>query len=186
MLLYEYQRSKSQRALIEVSEVVIQKQTAYQNIAIIKNEFYGSILCIDGGPQSSQYDEYIYHECLVHPAIFSSGIVPNNVFVAGGGEGATTRELLKYNEIKNITMVDIDKELVELCKEHLETMHQGSFSDRRLQLIYDDARKVISESTGFDYIVLDLNAPRKEGPSCRVFRDFPRNKLLIFSSVMLL
>ena len=82
-------------------------------------------------------DEFIYHEALVHPACVLHGDL-KNVLVLGGGEGATVREALKWNTVERVVMVDIDGQVIDACKEHLPSIHQGAFDDPRTQLVIGD------------------------------------------------
>jgi len=94
--------------------------------------------------------------------------------VIGGGEGATLREILRYPSITRAVMVDIDGEVVELCKTHLPEMHQGAFDDPRTEVRHEDARAYLEKSKErFDFISIDLVEPLEEGPACMLFtREF--------------
>ncbi len=143
--------------------------TDFQQVDIIDTFAYGRCLILDGKIQSSQLDEYIYHEALIHPAVVLHSR-PRRVLVMGGGEGALLRELCKYPFVEEITMVDIDRQVVELCREHLPTWHQGCFNDLRVKLLHQDARQYISNiDRQFDIIYSDLTEPDSAGPSYRLF-----------------
>ena len=75
------------------------------------------ILFLDGVEQSSLHGEAAYHEALVHPAMLTHNN-PKRVAIIGGGEGATLREVLKHKSVEHVVMIDIDKELINLCREH--------------------------------------------------------------------
>jgi spermidine synthase len=135
---------------------------------------YGKVLVLDGRIQSSQAEDAIYHEALVHPGMLASERPPQSGLVIGGGEGATLREMLRYPSLRRAVMVDIDDEVVELCKRHLPEMHQGAFEDPRSEVRHEDARAYL-EKTGerFDFITIDLVEPLEEGPACLLFtREF--------------
>src|SRR5207237_9383280 len=104
-------------------------QTKFKTMAIIETPAYGKVLIPDGRIQSSQAEDFIYHEALVHPGMLASERAPESGLVIGGGEGATLREILRYPGVRRAVMVDIDGEVVELCKKHLPEMHQGAFED---------------------------------------------------------
>ncbi len=144
-------------------------QSEYQQVEIAETELYGRILFLDGKVQSSESDEYIYHEALVHPAMLMNP-APRRVLVIGGGEGATLREVLKHNTVEQLIMVDLDREVVEHCREYLEKWHQGSFDDRRVSLYYMDAREYLENENGtFDVIISDVPEPVEEGPALKLF-----------------
>lgn len=144
-------------------------KTKYQQVEIADTKIFGRILILDGKIQSSEFDEYIYHEALVQPAMLICP-APRRVLVIGGGEGATLREVFKHPAVEELVMVDLDQEVVELCQEHLGSWHQGSFDDKRLRLLYMDAR-VYLENTNeiFDVIISDVPEPVEQGPALKLF-----------------
>jgi spermidine synthase len=148
-------------------------QTRYQSMQVIDTFDFGHCLLLDGKLQSSQRDEFIYHEALVHPALITHP-GPSSVFIAGGGEGATLREVLAHRGVKKAVMVDIDEEAVGVCRQYLPSLHQGSFDDRRADLLHLDARKYLAESSElFDAIVMDITDPVEGGPSWKLYtREF--------------
>lgn len=152
---------------MQASRVIYSGKTRYQEVDIIESPDLGKCLIIDGAVQSTTFDEYIYHESLVHPAMLTTKD-PKNVLVIGGGEGATAREILKYN-IQKIKVIDLDEELIELCKEHLEEMHKGSFYDERAEVIFTDGMKFIEDSDEkYDVIIIDVTDPT-EGTSQQLY-----------------
>ncbi len=137
--------------------IVVRKTTPYQEFAILIGPV-GRSLWIDGYLQSKERTEHIYHEMLVHPAMLG-GPGCRNVLVLGGGEGAILREVLRYDAVERVTMVDIDGELVAACKQHLPTWHQGAFDNPRVDLqIMDAFRFLRTRPSPFDLIILDLPA----------------------------
>jgi spermidine synthase len=149
-------------------------QTKFQQAEIMETASYGKVLVLDGRIQSSQGDEFIYHDALVHPGMLTTEAPPRTALIIGGGEGATLREVLRYPSITRAVMVDIDGEVVELCRRHLPEMHQGAFEDRRTELRHEDARGYLERTTDrFDFIAIDLVEPLEEGPACMLFtREF--------------
>ena len=130
-------------------------RTAYQEVTILDTHDYGKMLILDGQPQSAEEDESIYHEALVHPAMMTHPH-PRRVLIIGGGEGATLREVLRYGSVEQAVLVDIDRELIELCQKFLPEWHQGAFYDPRVELIFADGKAYMERTeTLFDVIVLD-------------------------------
>ncbi len=150
-------------------------RTKYQQMEILELADYGKCLVLDGRIQSSQADEFIYHEALVHPGLLVHPR-PERAMVIGGGEGATLREILRWKSIRRALMVDIDEEVVEQCRRHLPEMHQGAFDDPRTEVRHEDARTFLEQTVErFDLIVVDLTEPLEEGPACLLFtREFYR------------
>ena len=149
-------------------------QSKFQHAEIMETASYGKLLVLDGRIQSSQADEFIYHDALVHPGMLTTEAAPRVALIIGGGEGATLREVLRYPSVTRAVMVDIDGEVVELCRRHLPEMHQGAFEDRRAELRHEDARGYLERTTErFDFITIDLVEPLEEGPACMLFtREF--------------
>jgi spermidine synthase len=157
-----------------IARTIVTRQTKFQFMEIMETHSYGKCLVLDGRIQSSQADEFIYHEALVHPGLLMLDAPPSSALVIGGGEGATVREILRYPSIRRVVMVDIDAEVVELCKRHLPEMHQGAFEDPRTEFRAEDARGYLERTPDrFDLIVVDLVEPLEEGPACLLFtREF--------------
>jgi len=151
--------------LYSIDEVICSWRTEFQSIDIIDTGSFGICLILDGKIQSSEKDEFIYHEALVHPVMLTHPN-PEKVFIAGGGEGATLREVLAHRAVNKAVMVDIDREVVDVCRRFLPSFHQNSFDDPRAELHFADARKYLEESVDeFDVIIVDLADPLAQGPS---------------------
>jgi len=159
--------------LHSIKERIYSGRTKFQSIEILSTGSFGVCLILDGKIQSSEVDEFIYHEALVHPAMLTHPR-PERVFIAGGGEGATLREVLAHKTVKRAVMVDIDEEVVSLCRRLLPSWHQKAFDDPRVELHFVDARKYLEESTEkFDVIIIDLVDPLEHGPARLLYtREF--------------
>ncbi len=157
--------------LHSLEEVIYTGQSRFQKVEILRIGSYGKALVLDGKLQSAEADEFIYHEALVHLPMLTHGN-PSKVLIAGGGEGATIREVLRYPDIEKVYMVDLDDEVVKVCMEHLSEWHRGSFDDPRVEVVYADARRFIEESEEkFDVIILDLPEPMEEGPAIMLYTE---------------
>ncbi|KAJ4830842.1 amp-CoA ligase [Turnera subulata] len=148
---------------------VLQKATSeYQDIALLDTKRFGKVLVIDGKMQSAEIDEFIYHECLIHPALLCHPN-PKNVFIMGGGEGSAAREALKHKSIEKVVMCDIDQEVVDFCRRHL-TVNQDAFSNKKLNLVINDAKAELEKrNEKFDIIVGDLADPVEGGPCYQLY-----------------
>jgi spermidine synthase len=152
-----------------VEEFIYSGKTEYQVVEILDTQFYGRCLILDGKIQSSEYDEYIYHETLIQPAMVLHP-APKSAMIVGGGEGAVLREILKTPTIEKIVMVDIDREVVDLCKEYMQKWHQGAFENPKVSLYHTDARKYLEDTDEiFDIIYMDLPEPLDDGPAYLLF-----------------
>jgi spermidine synthase len=150
-------------------KLVYSGRSRFQRIDIIDTMLHGRMLFLDGVAQSAQHDEFIYHEMLVHPAIFSVSKA-RSVLIIGGAEGATLREVLRHKEVERVVMVEIDKELIAVCRRLLPSWHKGSFEDPRLQLVIQDGRQFLQDCPEtFDAIIVDLSDPEEGGPALFLF-----------------
>jgi spermidine synthase len=156
-----------------IDKVVATKQTAFQDVAIVDTKNFGRLLLLDGAAQSAEFDEALYHESLVHPAMLASR-QSKRVLIIGGGEGATLREVLRHKDVESATMIDIDGELVELCKGHLPTWHKGSFSDKRSRVVIEDGRAFVEQNEEkYDVIIVDLVDMLTDSPAKKLYtREF--------------
>jgi spermidine synthase len=148
-------------------------RSKYAKIDIVDTVEYGRMLFLDGIAQSAELDEFIYHECLVHPAMLAHPL-PATVCVIGGAEGATIREVHKYAQVTRIVMVDIDEELVAVCQRYLPGWSAGAFQDQRLELYFGDGRRFLEQAEEpFDVIIVDLDDPTQQSPAVYLFtREF--------------
>lgn len=161
----------TERHLHAVEELLAAGRSAFQQYAILRTPIFGKLLVLDGDTQSSQGDERIYHETLVHPAM-AAVERPRQVLILGGGEGATLREVLRHPGIERCTMVDIDGEVVELCKHHLPEWGDGAWDDPRARVVIGDARAFLNEDGDrYDVVISDLTEPLPDSPSWPLFND---------------
>ncbi len=152
-----------------IEEVLYSGQSKFQSIKIVRTGSFGTCLVLDGKIQSSEVDEFIYHEALVQPSMITHPC-PETVFIAGGGEGATLREVLSHAAVKRAVMVDIDEEVISVCKQYLPEHSLGSFEDKRAELLHVDARDYLASSEElFDIIIIDLPDPIEKGPAYLLF-----------------
>ncbi len=152
-----------------VERELIARQTPFQRLSICDTETFGRALFLDGKIQSAERDEHIYHESLVHPALLAHP-GPRSVFIAGGGEGATLREVLRQPSVRRAVMVDIDPDAVDFARQHLHAFHRGAFDDPRAEVVIGDARAALDRtSERFDAIVVDVTDPIAGGPAYLLF-----------------
>ncbi|HGE2015675.1 fused MFS/spermidine synthase [Pseudomonas aeruginosa] len=145
--------------------VLYQGRTRWQNVLIADTYNYDRVLMLDGAIQSAESDESLYHELLVQPAMLAHD-EPRDVLIIGGGEGATLREVLSHASVRRAVMVDLDRELVELCREHLFQWHQGAFDDPRCELLAEDGRAYLERDPSlYDVVIIDVVDMLDNGPA---------------------
>ncbi len=144
-----------------VDKVIYSEQTAYQKIVITqwKDDYW---LYLDGNLQFSSFDEPLYHEVLVHPAVQLTPTL-SNVLILGGGDGCAARELLKYQSVQSITLVDLDPAMTRLASEHpvLLEMNNGALKNPKVTVFNQDGFTWLEQANRFfDLIIIDLPDPR--------------------------
>jgi spermidine synthase len=145
---------------IYADEIIFARDTRYQHIVLTK--WKDDIrLFLNSHLQFSSRDEYRYHEALIHPGL-SAVPAPRHVLVLGGGDGLAVREILKYPQVEDVTLVDLDPEMTRLFSSHamLIALNQKSFLSPRVHIINADAFPWIdSNSNSYDFIVVDFPDP---------------------------
>jgi len=151
---------------LKVKETLVSKKSAYQKINILDTYEFGKVLVLDGIVQTTEADEFIYHEMLTHLPMLSHSH-PKRVLIIGGGDGGVLREVLKH-PVKEVFLVEIDEKVIELSKTYLSAICRNSFADRRANIIIDDGVNFIKECKGkFDVTIIDSSDPI--GPSKVLF-----------------
>jgi len=155
--------------ILRVEKVLFQGRTRHQLVHCFKSRIFGKTLFLDGKIQSAEVDEFIFHETLVHPALVAHP-GPSKVLILGGGEGGTLREVLRHACVKQAIMVDLDRELVGLCRRYLPEWSRGAFSSPRAKLLFREARSYIEKTRQkFNVVISDLTEPLRGTPSVPLF-----------------
>jgi spermidine synthase len=148
------------------ANIVYTEQSPYQRIIITsRGEDYR--LFINGALQFSSIDEYRYHEVLTHP-VMSASRSHERVLILGGGDGFVVRELLKYEDVQEIVVVDLDPAMTNLARNFplLERLNGDALDDPRVTIVNQDAYKYLEEGEGlFNVIIIDLPDPNNESLS---------------------
>jgi spermidine synthase len=153
---------------VRIEENLYEGRTAHQAVHIFRNASMGVVMALDGVIQTTEADEFIYHEMLAHLPILAHGRV-RCVLVIGGGDGGCIEEVLKH-AVERVVMVDLDGEVVDLAKRHLASISRGAFEDPRLELIIGDgAGYVAGSDERFDLIIVDSTDPI--GPGVVLFQE---------------
>ncbi|QFQ32393.1 polyamine aminopropyltransferase [Buchnera aphidicola (Aphis fabae)] len=148
-----------------IDKILYQQKNKYHDIKIFDNSVMGRIMTIDNIVQTTEKDEFIYHEMLSHVPIFSHGLI-KDVLIVGGGDGGILREVCKHKNINNITMVEIDISIINLCKKYFPTHSNNAYEDPRLELIIDNGLNFVKKTNKkFDLIISDSTDPIGPGKS---------------------
>ncbi|WP_118182205.1 polyamine aminopropyltransferase [Paraburkholderia phosphatilytica] len=163
----------------------------YQRIEIWDTPQLGRLFTLDGRPMTSAGDEFIYHECMVHPALLAQP-APRAALVLGGGDGGAARQLLKHAGIERIVVAELDSEVVRLTRAHLPGVHGDAFDDPRVELVIGDAADYVAHAVDapasaapnasaaqFDHVVFDLTPPDSPAASLYTPAFYRRLKQLM-------
>ncbi|MET1078108.1 MAG: polyamine aminopropyltransferase [Pseudomonas sp.] len=144
-------------------------RTEHQHLVIFENPRMGRVMALDGVIQTTEADEFIYHEMLTHVPILAHGNA-KRVLIIGGGDGGMLREVSRHRSVEQITMVEIDVTVVDMCKLYLPEHSKGAFDDPRLNLVIDDGMRFVATCTEqFDVIISDSTDPI--GPGEALFSE---------------
>ena len=160
---------------MDLKGILSSSESAFQKVEVIKTVM-GRTLVTDGKTQSAEMDEFVYHESLVHPPLFQVALSsesggPKSVFIGGGGELATAREVLRHKSVERVVMVDLDEEVVKVCRQYLpEWGGEPVASSPRFELVIGDAYEYLNNcSEKFDAIIMDISDPIEAGPGIMLY-----------------
>lgn len=149
-----------------IKSVIYSRQSKFQHIMILDSYDFGRMLVLDGVVQTTSIDGHIYNEMIAHVPL-SIHPKPEKILIIGGGDCGVAKEVCKYNDVKQIDMVEIDDEVVRICKQELKEV-SGNLSDSRVNFLFDDGvafvKKLHSE---YDVIIVDSSDP--VGPAEALF-----------------
>lgn len=150
------------------NKILYRKKTPFQEIEIIDTPLFGRTLRLDNFFQTSEGDEFFYHEPLIHVPLISHPR-PERVLIIGGGDGGSLREVLKHSTVKKAILAEIDEEVVFASKKYLKNISKGSFDNPRAEVYLGDGKKFVEQTKEkFDAVILDLTDPT--GPAVELFR----------------
>ena len=151
-----------------ISDILYQKKTPYQNLTVVEFAELGRALVLDEAVQTTEKEEYVYHEMLVHPAAFTHNS-PRTALIIGGGDGGTLREVLKHKSIERVDLVEIDEEVIKASQEYLPFLSQ-SFSDPRVNVVIEDGIQYVKNiKNTYDLIFVDASDP--VGPAVVLYSE---------------
>lgn len=157
-LWYTEQHTENVRFSIKIKQHLLSAQSEFQKIDVFDSLEFGRFLTLDGLLMLTEKDEFIYHDMIVHVPMAVNPEI-RNVLVIGAGDGGTARELARYASVQNIDLVEIDKMVVDVCREYLPKT-AGKLTDPRVHLHFEDGlRFVRSRTNAYDLIIVDSTDP---------------------------
>lgn len=146
------------RQSLKIDKILYEDRTAFQHISVFENALFGRVLTLDGVVQTTERDEFCYHESIVHVPMVAHGAA-RRVLIIGGGDGGALREALKH-PVEKVTMVELDDTVVKLCREYMPSLSDGAFDDPRTELIFADGIDYARTSAEkFDVVIVDSTDP---------------------------
>ncbi len=156
---------------LSVDDLLYESKSEHQHLLIFANAQFGRVLALDGIVQTTERDEFIYHEMLTHVPVIAHGSV-RSVLIIGGGDGGMLREVCRHADVEHITQVEIDQAVIDLAREYLPNHSRGAFDDPRVEIEISDGFDYVQQTERqFDLIISDSTDP--EGPGEILFtREF--------------
>ena len=152
-----------------IDKLYFEHKTEHQHLMIFHNAFLGRVMTLDGVVQTTEKDEFVYHEMMAHVPILAHGNA-QQVLIIGGGDGAMLREVLKHASVQQATMVEIDSKVIEMAREYLPKHSAGAFDDARANIVIADGIDFVRNTEQrFDVIISDSTDPM--GPGEVLFTD---------------
>lgn len=148
-----------------IEKELYREKTEHQDLIIFENTALGRVMALDGVVQTTERDEFIYHEMMTHVPLLAHDEA-KKVLIIGGGDGGMLREVCRHKTVEHITMVEIDADVVELCRQYLPNHNAGCYDDPRFNLIIADGVNFVKQTAEtFDIIISDCTDPIGPGES---------------------
>ena len=155
------------RVRLKADAVLFDSETEHQRLIIFENADFGRVMMLDNIVQLTTKDEFVYHEMMSHVPLFAHGKA-KKALIVGGGDGGVLREVLKHPEIEQATLCEIDRGVIDLCRQHFPDMSAGAYDDPRARIVIADGTKFVAETDErFDVIMVDSTDP--VGPGAVLF-----------------
>lgn len=143
----------------EVGRTLFDAKSDFQRVTIIETADYGRMLILDGAIQTTERDEFVYHEMLVHVPLCTHP-QPRRVLIVGGGDGGCLREALRHPSVEEAVLCEIDGMVVEACRKHIPSIPGGALDDPRATVLIEDGVKYVKKNKrAFDVILVDSTDP---------------------------
>ena len=159
------------RIRLKADRVLFDSETEHQHLIIIETPEFGRVMMLDGVIQLASKDEFVYHEMMAHVPLFAHGRA-KKALIIGGGDGGVLREALRHPELESVTLCEIDRRVIDLCRAHFPEVSAGAYDDPRTRIVIADGTKFVAETDErFDVIMVDSTDPI--GPGAVLFtREF--------------
>ncbi len=147
----------------EIDQVLFESKTEHQHLIIFESSSFGRVMALDGIVQTTERDEFIYHEMLAHVPLFAHGDA-KDVLIIGGGDGGLLREVLKHSEVERAVQVEIDQAVIDMCVQYLPKHSDGAYDNPRAEIVIGDGIDFVRNcDRQFDVILSDSTDPMGPG-----------------------
>ena len=147
------------RIRLKADRVLFDSETEHQHLIIIETPEFGRVMMLDGVIQLASKDEFVYHEMMAHVPLFAHGRA-KKALIIGGGDGGVLREALRHPELESVTLCEIDRSVIDLCRAHFPEVSAGAYDDPRTRIVIADGTKFVAETDErFDVIMVDSTDP---------------------------
>jgi spermidine synthase len=142
-----------------VVEKLADEKTPFQHIEVYRTSDWGNLMVIDGCTMLTGRDNFLYHEMMTHPALFTHP-APHNVVIIGGGDCGTLREVLHHPEVESAVQIEIDERVTRLAEKYFPELCESN-ADLRARLLFDDGIKFMADATpgSLDVVIVDSTDP---------------------------
>jgi len=168
-LWWTEEQTSALRLGLRCEDVVERRRSAYQEIAVYQTAQYGRLLALDDMVMTTEADEFVYHEMLVHPAM-SVAREARRVLIVGGGDGGCVREVCRHTSVERVVLAELDGDVIDVCRRHLPAI-AGALGDPRVEIRVGDGVAYLAgvPDGAFDVILID--APDPLGPAEGLFSE---------------
>jgi spermidine synthase len=146
-----------------VDKLLFEYKTDHQHLMIFENQQFGRVMVLDGVVQTTERDEFVYHEMLTHVPIIAHGNA-KRVLIIGGGDGGIMREVCRHKSVEHVTQVEIDQSVIDMAKQYLPAHSDGAYDDPRANIVIGDGFDFVQDcQETFDVIISDSTDPMGPG-----------------------
>ncbi|MBD2845589.1 polyamine aminopropyltransferase [Paenibacillus sp. IB182496] len=165
-LWYTEKQTESYGITAKIKETYVHEKTEFQELAMIETEEFGTMLVLDGMVMTTDKDEFVYHEMVAHPVLFTHPN-PKHVLIVGGGDGGVVREVMKHPKVEKAVLVDIDGKVIEYSKKYLPQIACELDNPRVEVIVNDGFMHIHDHKDTYDVIMVDSTEP--VGPAANLF-----------------
>ncbi len=157
------------RTRLRIDKLLYEGKSKHQHLILFENSEFGRVLALNGVVQTTERDEFIYHEMLAHVPLLAHGSA-REILIIGGGDGGMLEEVLKHKSVARATLVEIDSSVIDFSKEYLRSICGSAFEDRRTNIVIADGVEYV-ETTDQRYDIIIVDSTDPIGPGEALFTE---------------